>query len=158
MRFILSRPLERALANSDGDVAEDVEALLSELGQTNGVSGRGEALAHATTVALGLRSGGLLLTLLDERERPMQMFPIDASKLGEHLDLYEATIAHLGDPESLRGFEALDYGKRIAHNQAAEALQKLLEPVLDLQLEPARLLFSLVFVLLRRVESTRGRP
>lgn len=149
MRVLLAEQLEVAVhATRDSRLADDLAYMLDELGRTDGIA-PADSCAAAHVIALTPRGDGLLVTLLDERERPVQMLPLRADLLDPHLDLYGATIERMSEIGG--SFEALDYGKRIAHNEAAEAMQTMLAPVLTVELEAARRIFSLVFLLLRRL-------
>lgn len=62
---------------------------------------------------------------------------------------YAETIRHMVriDREApARGFEALDYAKRVVHDEGADLLRAQLRAVVPLEIDDARHLFTLVFL------------
>jgi uncharacterized protein (UPF0262 family) len=70
--------------------------------------------------------------------------------VAEHVAEYTATIsqlAHVDREAPVRGFEALDYAKRVVHDDAAAALKDALASVVRMDLADARRIFTLFFLL-----------
>jgi uncharacterized protein (UPF0262 family) len=85
-----------------------------------------------------LHSDGEIPVNVDVRKRHMQPY----------FDSYKEVIEHLLKPQhSTYGFEALDYGKKLAHDEAAEFLQSALRDHLEIEHATARRLFTLLFLL-----------
>ena len=63
----------------------------------------------------------------------------------EYEEVIEAII-QVGSSGSRDRYEAMDYGKKVIHNEAGELLQELLEDYMELPLETARCLFTLLFL------------
>jgi hypothetical protein len=57
-----------------------------------------------------------------------------------------AQLAHMDREAPVRGFEALDYAKRVVHDDAAQALREALAPAVEVDLADARRLFTLLFL------------
>jgi len=157
MKFLISDTILRAA----GETRDEIDLLLHDLANAEGIAAGPSVHGEVDAIALSPRRGGILLTLLDTSERPVQMFPLQTTTLEPHFDVYARTIENpsgMDDLTSLRGFEALDYGKKVAHDQAGEAIQELVGPVLSLDLESARRFFSLLFVLVSSAsEDTRKK-
>ena len=56
-------------------------------------------------------------------------------------------IVQVGSTGGRGRFEAMDYGKKVVHDEAGELLQELLEDIAELPLSTARRLFTLLFLL-----------
>ena len=66
--------------------------------------------------------------------------------LKEYQEVIEGII-QVGSSGGRGRYEAMDYGKKVVHDEAGELLQELLEDELDLPLSAARRLFTLLFLL-----------
>ena len=74
---------------------------------------------------------------------------LDGGELSRFFDEYGATIRQMAlvDRDApVRGFEALDYAKRVVHDEAAQFIIDSLRESLKLELADARRLFTLVFL------------
>jgi len=84
----------------------------------------------------------------------------DDSRLGEHRILWASlrtsfkeyrevieNILGTGFGGSESRFQALDYGKKVVHDEAGEAIQELLEDLVEMDLATARRLFTFIFLL-----------
>lgn len=63
---------------------------------------------------------------------------------------YGRTIEELGNlhgTSATRGFETLDYAKRVVHDDAAEFLVRSLKPLVEANLADAKQLFTLIFLI-----------
>jgi hypothetical protein len=75
---------------------------------------------------------------------------LDPARVQELFDDYGATIrqlVHVDREAPVRGFEAIDYAKRVIHDEAAAFLRESLQSVVLLDLADARRLFTLVFLI-----------
>ena len=75
---------------------------------------------------------------------------LDAARVAELFDEYGATIrqlVHVDHSAPVRGFEAIDYAKRVIHDDAAAFLRASIEHVATMELPCARRLFTLVFLI-----------
>jgi uncharacterized protein (UPF0262 family) len=84
-----------------------------------------------------LHADGELAINVEVRKRHLQPY----------FESYREVIEHLLKPNSTYGFEALDYGKKLAHDEAAEFLQAALRDHLEIAHATARRLFTLLFLL-----------
>jgi uncharacterized protein (UPF0262 family) len=90
---------------------------------------------------------GFTFRLLAEEEIPVQI-DLRRRHLQPHFDAYKEVIEHLLAPQgSAYGVEALDYGKKLVHDEAADFLKSALRDHLDLAHSTARRLFTLLFLL-----------
>lgn len=74
---------------------------------------------------------------------------LNRSVVLEFFDEYEATIrqlVHVDRESPVRGFEAIDYAKRVVHDDAASFLREALAGVVRMDLRDARRLFTLIFL------------
>ena len=75
---------------------------------------------------------------------------LDISGLAPLFDDYAATIrqmVHVDSDAPVRGFEALDYAKRVVHDEAAEFLARSMGAIANVPFEDARRLFTLIFLI-----------
>lgn len=74
---------------------------------------------------------------------------LDRASVQSLFDEYEATIrqlVHVDREAPVRGFEAIDYAKRIVHDDAAAFLRDALSEVVRMDLADARRLFTVIFL------------
>lgn len=74
---------------------------------------------------------------------------LDRGMVQGFFDEYAATIrqlVHVDREAPVRGFEAIDYAKRVIHDEAASFLRETLDGVVRLELSDARRLFTLIFL------------
>ena len=65
--------------------------------------------------------------------------------LKEYEEVIEAII-QVGSSGTRDRYEAMDYGKKVVHDEAGELIQELLEDFVELPLAAARSLFTLLFL------------
>lgn len=93
--------------------------------------------------------GPVQVRLHDEDHVEVGRVQLARDVLAEHLDEYGAVIrqmVHVDREAPVRGFEALDYAKRIVHDEAGAWLVEALEPLARLDLADARRLFTVLFL------------
>jgi uncharacterized protein (UPF0262 family) len=66
--------------------------------------------------------------------------------LKEYQEVIEG-IVQVGTAGGRGRYEAMDYGKKVVHDEAGELLQELLEEIVEIPLSTARRLFTLLFLL-----------
>ena len=96
------------------------------------------------------RKGGLDVVILTPGA-PSAVIPLTPDYLAEHFQAYAHVIGRMSsasEGDGARSFETLDYGKKLIHDEAGEAIQEALEDHIDLPLATARRLFTLVFLIL----------
>lgn len=87
--------------------------------------------------------------IYDPEGRLLEQIPLDAPELEDCLREYGATIrqlVHVDRSAPIKGVEALDYAKRVVHDDAASILRESLAAHADLSLGQARRLFTLLFL------------
>lgn len=85
----------------------------------------------------------------DSFERVAQA-DLDQEALKPLIDDYATTIrqmVHVDRDAPARGFESLDYAKRVVHDEAAAYVRDALAPEIELGERDARLLFTLIFLI-----------
>lgn len=85
----------------------------------------------------------------DSFERVAQV-DLDAEALAPLIADYGTTIrqmVHVDQDAPARGFESLDYAKRVVHDEAASFVRQSLAPTVALGERDARLLFTLIFLI-----------
>jgi uncharacterized protein (UPF0262 family) len=149
MQFVVGESL--LAAYSEGRVVELQEAL-HDLNQAPGLTPvnpiEGEFVCRLTD----LSPGGVTLALctVETTPPPHAECRVLWSSLRTLLKDYGEVIANIVETGmNARGsrFEALDYGKKVVHDEAGEELQELLEEVMEVDLPTARRLFTLLFLL-----------
>jgi len=149
MQFALDESLLSAY--SDGRLVELREALhdLNRNPEAAPVSAiEGPFIALLTE----LGPSGVTLALCDETDSTTRhaQYRVLWSSLRTQLKDYAEVIANIVESDmNVRGsrFEALDYGKKVVHDEAGEELQELLDETLTIDLATARRLFTLLFLL-----------
>lgn len=94
--------------------------------------------------------GGLMVLVAQPGVAP-GVCALPEALLRPHLQAYTDLLVFMTDArngEGSRSFEALDYAKKLAHDEAGEMLMEALEPHVPLDLATARRLFTLIFLLL----------
>jgi uncharacterized protein (UPF0262 family) len=132
--------------------ADEWRRALDELNQFNGVLPRqptGSTEAPALEFALRPDDVWEVRFYADgvRRTDTLELPPV---MVAEHVAEYTATIsqlAHVDREAPVRGFEALDYAKRVVHDDAAAALKDALASVVRMDLADARRIFTLFFLL-----------
>lgn len=75
---------------------------------------------------------------------------LDPDSMREHFADYTHTIkqmAHLHQDAPARGFESMDYAKRVVHDEAAAFIKNAAHPLFDMPEEDARRIFTLIFLI-----------
>jgi hypothetical protein len=119
---------------------------LQELNQERGVRPV-RSVAGARLEILARGELGVTLRLSAEGELPVNI-DIRRRHLQPHFDSYREVIEHLLSPQgSAYGVEALDYGKKLVHDEAAEFLASVLRDHLQIEHDTARRFFTLLFLI-----------
>lgn len=132
--------------------AEEWRRSLTELNTLNGIAVRDASWAGAEDVALELvrpPDGTFEFRLYLDGWTCVATMPLPPDAIGHAFTEYDTTIrqmVHVDKEAPVRGFEALDYAKRVVHDEAATVILGALEEVLAVDLEDARRLFTLVFL------------
>lgn len=95
--------------------------------------------------------------LLDKDGRVLKRWPLLEADWASRLQEYGRTIEQLtlADREApFRGWHALDYAKRIVHDESAWALREVLVPELSFDIDQARALFTILFVVAAKVPAS----
>ena len=74
---------------------------------------------------------------------------LDEARLDVLFEDYASTIrqmVRMDRDAPARGFESMDYAKRVVHDEAADYLLGALQPMVSLRAEDARRLFTLIFL------------
>lgn len=74
---------------------------------------------------------------------------LDAEEMKPLFAEYQRTIEELGNlhgSSATRGFETLDYAKRVVHDEAAEFLISSMKPIARVGMGDAKRLFTLIFL------------
>lgn len=90
-----------------------------------------------------------LRTYADAFERVGEV-TLDSERLEALFADYSTTIrqmVHVDGDAPARGFEALDYAKRVVHDEAGEFVVQALAPIVQCGKEDARRLFTLLFLI-----------
>lgn len=93
--------------------------------------------------------GLVQLRLHGEDHAELGRVDLDRAALAEQLDEYGGVIrqmVHVDRDAPVRGFEALDYAKRVVHDEAGAWLVECAEPLAHLDLADARRLFTVLFL------------
>lgn len=136
-------------------IAEWRRALL-EINQDKGIRPL-RALRSPVLEILTRGDLGFTFRLLAEEEIPVHI-DIRRRHLQPHFDSYREVIEHLLSPQgSAYGVEALDYGKKLVHDEAAEFLCSMLRDHLLIEHATARRLFTLLFLLSNNVSWAQVR-
>ncbi len=91
------------------------------------------------------------LRLMEGAYSVVDTIDLDAAEMQPHLDEYAATIrkmVHVDRDAPVRGFEALDYAKRVVHDDAGTWLSEKLAGRVRSTHDDARRLFTLLFLLI----------
>lgn len=150
---------ESCFINQPNNRASEWRRALQELSHERGIRAV-RALLNPRLEILTRGDLGFTLRLVGDGELPVN---VDVRKrhLQPHFDSYREVIEHLLSPQaSLYGTEALDYGKKLAHDEAADFLKAALRDHLEIEHNTARRLFTLLFLLGNDIpwESVRMHP
>ena len=99
---------------------------------------------------LGRESNGSVCIAFSEDQRPAKDIVLHKERLRRHFRDYRRIIERLArvghGAASVRQLEALDYAKKLVHDEAGETMQRLVSEQLSLEHKTARRLFTLVFL------------
>lgn len=130
--------------------AEEWHRALDELNAHNGIAfADGAPCDDAAIEVVCPPDGSYLIRTWSDGIRPGATITLAAAQLAEHFDDYGTTIrqmVHVDREAPVRGFEALDYAKRVVHDEAAAFISESLAPLVMMDLADARRLFTLVFL------------
>lgn len=126
-------------------VADVLRQAVSELqGQLAGTT------TELTVELAGLPDGSLRARI--HRDQDVHECVVPTSETTRTLDEYTATLdrlSHLQPDAPARGFQAIDYARRVLHDELADLFIHALAPALPLDLEAARRLVTVVVLMLR---------
>lgn len=145
-------------SHQPGRVAEWRRAL-HELNHERGIRAVRE-LQNPTVEIVPRGELGFSLRLVADGELPVSV-DLRRRHLQPHFDAYKEVIEHLLAPQgSTYGVEALDYGKKLVHDEAADFLKAALRDHLAIEHATARRLFTLLFLMGNDIplEQTRMHP
>lgn len=130
--------------------ADEWRRALDELNSHNGIAfADGSPCEDAAVELVCPPDGSYIVRTWTDGIRPGASVTLDARPLAEHFDEYGTTIrqmVHVDREAPVRGFEALDYAKRVVHDEAAAFISESLASLLTMDLADARRLFTLVFL------------
>lgn len=129
--------------------ADEWRRVLDELAQMNSIAAVDAEVSGAALELLQTPDGEWQFRLLHDGVRRGATCPIPGGLFETHLDEYRTIIerlAHMGRDAPVRGFEALDYAKRVVHDDAAATLMEALQGLVRMELVDARRLFTLFFL------------
>jgi uncharacterized protein (UPF0262 family) len=111
-------------------------------------------VAEGLTLHLSIHEGRLVFDIRDEQDRPIIAHALALgpfrSLIRDYQMLVESHMIAVAEGREAR-IQAIDMGRRGLHNEGAERLRQRLTGKIDLDLETARRLFTLVCVLHTRI-------
>lgn len=123
---------------------------LADLNQQNGIAAGTIPVDEEPALELVRRPDGrFLFRLYADGWTCAGEYELEPDAVEGFFDEYDATIrqmVHVDRQAPVRGFEALDYAKRVVHDEAGAYLLERLRPDVALELDDARRLFTLVFL------------
>ncbi len=129
--------------------SEEWRRSLSELNKANHIRGAIDPSDDPALEVVRPPDGGLKIRVYRRGFDLERTFELAPDRVEELFGDYGATIlqmVHIDREAPVRGFEALDYAKRVIHDEAAGYLMELLAPTVEMDLDDARRLFTLVFL------------
>ncbi len=154
MRFELEQNL---LEGVDERRREELAQALEDLNQAPQPTVLGELakLGGDWVISLGgLTSSGITFGILNQNKEADPAGNVDIrvvwaslrTPMKEYQEIIESIVS-TGMHGGRGRYEAMDYGKKVVHDEAGEILQELLDEHLDVSLATARNLFTLLFLL-----------
>lgn len=132
-----------------GRLAE-AERVMAEYAPWEETRAVGEGCASAETLeVVRLPEGELELRLLDRDGAALRRIRVDGDGLRKCFAEYHEAIRameEIGRTMPAHSAEAIEYARRVVHDESALWLRKQVRPDLDLSLHNARGLFTLIFV------------
>ena len=130
--------------------AEEWRRSLDELNASNALATVGGPLEEPAIELVRTPDEGYELRLYREGFDCVARVTLDRSAVEGFLAEYSATISqlvHVDRDAPVRGFEAIDYAKRVVHDEAAGFLREAVEDVVAMDLADARRVFTLLFLI-----------
>lgn len=133
---------------ADETLRRELELLLHELNTTSYFVLQVPPPPGGFELRLGLTSEHLIVAIMDTQGLPFASRSIALEPLRSIIRSYLKLIARMGGSisshASVTHFEALDMARRATHNEASEQIQGVLEGLLEVDLETARRLFTVL--------------
>lgn len=129
--------------------AEEWRRALDELNQDNSITPVGDAIEEPAIELVRPPDGSYHIRIYQEGFDRVGSVELDRTSMESYFSDYSATISqmvHVDREAPVRGFEAIDYAKRVVHDEAAGFLRESLEGLVDIDLADARRFFTLVFL------------
>jgi len=130
--------------------AEEWRRTLEELNGSNALATVGEPVEEPAIEFVRPPDGGYELRLYRDGFDCIARVALERSAVEQFFAEYAATISqlvHVDRDAPVRGFEAIDYAKRVVHDEAAGFLRESVEDVIAMDLADARRLFTLLFLI-----------
>jgi hypothetical protein len=123
---------------------------IAEFNADNAVASDSIAPAPGAAIELVRPPGGFFhVRIYGDPNELVATVPLEPPTVEAHFREYAETIRHLRrlDLEApVRGIEAVDYAKRVVHDEAGDYLRKALRPWVTVSVDDARRLFTLLFL------------
>lgn len=122
---------------------------LDELNLANEIALVGEAVEEPALELVRPPDGSYHVRVYRDGFELLADIALDPASVADFFDEYGATITqmvHVDREAPVRGFEAIDYAKRVVHDEAAGFLRETLEQTVTMPLSDARRLFTLIFL------------
>lgn len=130
--------------------AEEWRRSLDELNADNGIRSQlDDPLEEPALELVRPPDGAFRFRVYQDGFELVADIELDRAGVEDLFGEYEATIrqlVHVDREAPARGFEAIDYAKRIVHDDAAAFLRESLANVVQMDLSDARRLFTLIFL------------
>ncbi|MCA9299100.1 MAG: UPF0262 family protein [Phycisphaerales bacterium] len=130
--------------------ADEWRRALEEINASNSIEASGFEVGDEPAIeVVRPPTGEYLLRLYRDGFDQAAQIQLEPERMTYLFDEYGATIrqmVHVDREAPIRGFEALDYAKRVVHDEAGEYLMDVLADHVLLDLVDARRLFTLIFL------------
>lgn len=134
-----------------GDRRQEWQQTLDEINASNAFSVVGDTGDRELSLEIvRLPSGAFLLRLYEDVFERLGEVALESEALDALFSDYAQTIRHMVHVEQdapVRGFESLDFAKRVVHDEAAAFIESALGEMLAVGSEDARRLFTLLFLI-----------
>lgn len=134
-----------------GDRRHEWQQTLDEINAGNAFSVVDrDAEAELSMEIVRLPSGSFLLRLYEDVFDRLGEVSLDSEALDALFSDYAQTIRHMVHVEQdapVRGYESLDYAKRVVHDEAASFIESSMGTMMTVSNEDARRLFTLLFLI-----------
>lgn len=143
--------LHGAIWKNGGDRRQEWQRTLDELNADNGLIPLvGEPSDDVSLEIVRLPSGAFLFRLYEDVFERLGEVAVSFEDLEQLFSDYAQTIRHMVHVEQdapVRGFESLDYAKRVVHDEAGSFIETALSSLLTLTKDDARRVFTLLFLI-----------